>query len=280
MKKTFITLALTASIMLPGSAAEANDLVKALSLLQATSSNRYSNGSRVRTGHGHRDAVGRTVNSLSRDRDAYSRSSRSIARESARLRALERAEHLARLERVAERERLERLEKLQRARRRSRSTVSLRVGYQDVIPPAPVLPGLVPPAPLPAPTVRPPITINRPILPAPGIPAPVVRQQPHFDFGDLVDCEVPLYRRVRVRDRHNIARGARPMVVAVKAPGACDHACSCCADKVVYVRVMAPPCPPQSVTVSPCGRHVRMDFGKYEIDVVSTAKLVKVDYDN
>ena len=70
------------------------------------------------------------------------------------------------------------------------------------------------------------------------------------------------------------------MVVAVKAPGACDHACSCCADEIVFVRVMAPPCEPKCVKVSPCGRHVRMDFGKYEIDIVTMSNMVKVDYDN
>lgn len=275
MKKTILTLALTASVMLPGSAANANDLIKALSLLQAASNNsRYDYGRRPLV------VPPRTSSSCRSDRDRdylYGRSSRSASLEASRLRALERAERLARLERQAE---LERLERLDRARRtRSRSTIGLRVGYQEVIPTPPTrrLPGpaIIPPSPVPA---LPPISRSR--ITVPTIPSPIVPRHPHVEFGEVVTCEVPLYRRLRVRDRHNIARGARPMVVAVKAPGACDHACSCCANEIVYVRVMAPPCPPKCVTVSPCGRHVRMDFGKYEIDIVSMANLVKVDYDN
>jgi hypothetical protein len=99
-------------------------------------------------------------------------------------------------------------------------------------------------------------------------------------FGDVVTCEVPLYKRVRVRDRHNIARNARPMVIAIKDPAACGHTCDCCANRVSYVQVMAPPREPKCVTVSPCGRKIRMDFGKYEIDIVSHPNMIKVDYDN
>jgi hypothetical protein len=70
------------------------------------------------------------------------------------------------------------------------------------------------------------------------------------------------------------------MVIAIKSPSACGHACNCCADEVSYVQVMAPPREPRCIEVSPCGRKVRMDFGKYEIDVVAYNDYIKVDYDN
>ena len=70
------------------------------------------------------------------------------------------------------------------------------------------------------------------------------------------------------------------MVIAIKSPSACGHACNCCADEVSYVQVMAPPREPRHIEVSPCGRKVRMDFGKHEIDIVAYNDYIKVDYDN
>lgn len=280
MKRTVITLALIASMALPGSTAKANDLIEALARLQraTTRPDRPQ-----RRGYDYaptgRDVV---VTSSRRNGSVYGRTTQDIAAEAARLRAIERAEYLRRLERIAELERLQRQEQLERSRRRG--TITHRVRYQEplpVLPPTavPVLPNrrpvLIPPAPAfpDAGIGRPGISVPR--IPSPRVPNRVLPPQRHHDFvsGDIVDCPVPLYSRLRIRDRHNIACGARPMVVAVRAPGGCH-------DEVVFVQVMAPPCEPRSITVTPCGRHVRMDFGKYEIDIVSMTNLVKVDYDN
>lgn len=274
MKKLAITLTAITALVMSGSTASANDLVKALTTLQKLNGPpRYSQ--RVPVGRGYGHAYGRkpatTVRVVTTKKPHHGRS-RSAGSEAARLRSLERAQQLARLERIAE---LKRLERIARDRKRHRSTaqVNFRIGYQDNVP---ALPAPIPEVPYGAPYIPP-----APVLPVqPPVytnPVPAVPYAPAF--GDVVTCEVPLSKRVRVRDRHNIARNARPLVIAIKSPSACSHACTCCANKVSYVQVMAPPYEPH-ITVSPCGRKVRMDFGKYEIDVVAYNDYIKVDYDN
>lgn len=279
MKKLAITLTAIATLVMSGSTASANDLIKALATIQ-----RINNGPAYGPNHraySNRGSVyGRppvrvvTTAPPRRDLD-YGRSARSRSLEVARLRSVERAKELARLERLAELKRLERLDR-ERSRSRSRvrttTRVNFNIGYQDNVPalpaPIPELPRYsIPPVPQ-APVYVPPA----PVLPAPPVHAPA--------FGEVISCEVPLFKRVRVRDRHNIARGARPMVIAIKSPSACGHACNCCADEVSYVQVMAPPREPRHIEVSPCGRKVRMDFGKHEIDIVAYNDYIKVDYDN
>lgn len=286
MKKLAITLTAITALVMSGSTASANDLIKAFATLQRASHSSHFNytqrdrySARGYSYDARGDIYGRApvrvgTSGSCRNQD-FGRSSRSASLEAARLRALERAEHLARLERIAE---LQRLERRQRGRRTTSTHVNFRIGYQDNLPPLPAPipqfpthPSQVPALPIP-PNPSPVFVNPAPALPAPHMHAPA--------FGEVITCEVPLYKRVRVRDRHNIACNARPMVVAVKSPTACGHACSCCAAEVSYVRVMAPPCEPRRIDVSPCGRKIRMDFGKYEIDIVSYANSIKVDYDN
>lgn len=264
MRKIAITFAAIASLATMTPSASANDLIKMLAAFQGNSyGSRYDFGSRqdfgARGDLGYRHSSYRFGPGDSwRGGSCDIHQSRGLYRsgELARLRALERAEEAARLRRLAEIERLERLE-LERLRRsRARTHVGFRVQSG-----APALPA-------------PPIVRHRQ-RPLP----PVMRHAPPA-FGEIVTCDVPLYTRLRIRDRHNIAPGARKMIVAVRAPGACDHACSCCADRVVYVCVWAPPCEPRRVDVSPCGGKIRMDFGRYEIDIVTYPTFVKVDYDN
>ena len=122
---------------------------------------------------------------------------------------------------------------------------------------------------VPVRTAGPPI----PVLP----PAPVV-VNPYpavHHIGDIVTCPVPLETCVVVKDEDEIAPGAIPTVVAVRDP----HA-TCANAPVVFVQVFAPPCPPQKVKISPCGTKVRLDFGRYEIDLVSRNNVIEIDYDN
>ncbi|MFK7821135.1 MAG: hypothetical protein AB8G99_20635 [Planctomycetaceae bacterium] len=276
MKKLALTLTAITTLVMSDSPASGNDLVKVLSALQGNSRHVYAHPASYQSRGFGRDfehqAYTVTRSSCDHRADDIARSNRSINRDAARLRAIERAEYQARLNRIAE---LKRLERLERNRHRNSRHVSFRGGVQDNLPvlPLPVpstRPQILPPLPAPPVGVYP--------IPAP-LPAPIHPHHPPA-FGEIVTCEVPLYKRVRVRDRHNIACNARPMVVAIKDPSACGHACGCCANRVTYVRVMAPPCEPRFVKVSPCGRQIRMDFGKYEIDIVSYPNLIKVDYDN
>jgi hypothetical protein len=51
-------------------------------------------------------------------------------------------------------------------------------------------------------------------------------------------------------------------------------------ERVVFVQVFVPPCPPRCIHISPCHTRVTMDFGTYEVDIKSKDGLIVVDYDN
>ena len=85
---------------------------------------------------------------------------------------------------------------------------------------------------------------------------------------------------MRVRDACKIAPGAIPVVVAVRDPhlgrfGSCD-----CVEQLAYVEILAPPCPVQSLRVSPCKTRIRIDYGRYEVTIVSRNGTIDIDYDN
>jgi hypothetical protein len=118
-----------------------------------------------------------------------------------------------------------------------------------------------------------------------AIPLPPVPQSPVYSdpvvtphcVGEIVSCPVPLETCVRVQDECNIAPHAVPVVIAVRDPHACAHECQ---KPVVFVQVFVPPCPPHSVTVSPCQTRVNLCYGEYEVDIRSRNGFVVVDYDN
>jgi len=124
--------------------------------------------------------------------------------------------------------------------------------------------GNVPPQPLPPVTVLPPVH-----------QAPVV-VMPH-EIGEIVDCPVPLATCVRVEDECDIAPNAVPVVIAVRDPNAPARACH---PQLVYVEVCVPPCPPTSLRVSPCQTEIKMDFGRYDVEIKSRNGVIVVDYDN
>ena len=117
-------------------------------------------------------------------------------------------------------------------------------------------------------------------LPVQGYPLvqgyPQVNLLPH-QIGEIVDCQVPLATCVRVEDACNIAPNAVPIVVAVRDPGMCLHDRH---ERVVYVQILVPPCPPRSISISPCLTRLTMCFGRYDVDIKSMNGLIVVDYDN
>ncbi|MCA9049158.1 MAG: hypothetical protein KDA89_10550 [Planctomycetaceae bacterium] len=117
------------------------------------------------------------------------------------------------------------------------------------------------------------------VPPAPVVVPPVPVLPAAHRIGEIVTCHVALEPCVEVRDMHRVAPGAVPTVIAVKDPHQGRFTNQTQPNQIVFVQVLAPPCPPQRVWVSRCGTKVRLDFGRYEIDLVSRNGVVVVDYD-
>ena len=84
-----------------------------------------------------------------------------------------------------------------------------------------------------------------------------------------------LYDHVRVKQTRNIAPCAVPKLVAIKDP------CFPCSGNCVYVEVCVPPCGCEEVKCSRCGDKLRLDYGKYSVDICTTRRgLVVVDYND
>lgn len=109
--------------------------------------------------------------------------------------------------------------------------------------------------------------------------APPVAPLPHT-LGQIVTCNVPLVHNVRVINPHEIAPGARPIVVAVRDPHLPAWGSHGCVERLVYVQVFAPCVPLRNMTVSPCRTHVTLDYGDWEICIHSCNGLVEVEYDD
>ena len=139
-----------------------------------------------------------------------------------------------------------------------RSTSSFRISFGNGIQPA------VPHVP------------NVPVIPH---ATPDVGVLPH-QIGDIVTCPVALEQNVVVKDCDEIAPDACPVVVAVRDPRLGRYRGHDCQERLVYVEVMVPPCPLQRLRVSPCKTKVRLDYGRYEIDIVSRNGCVEIDYDD
>ena len=117
------------------------------------------------------------------------------------------------------------------------------------------------------------------------------------DLGTCDAVGVPLFTRVEVEDRHNIAPHSVRKVVAVLDPNgplpprgplarlfarrhADPLACAACPPGLVFVEICVPPCACESVRVTRGGAHVKLDYGKYEVELTTRDGYVKVDYDD
>ena len=147
-----------------------------------------------------------------------------------------------------------------------RSSSSFRISFGNPWQPVAQPVQAVPPVP-----VIPP----QPIIPHAG-PAVLAHQ-----IGDIVTCPVALEQNVVVKDCDEIAPNACPVVVAVRDPRLDRYRRGHdCQERLVYVEIMVPPCPLQKLRVSPCKTKVRLDYGRYEVDIVSRNGCVEIDYDD
>lgn len=89
----------------------------------------------------------------------------------------------------------------------------------------------------------------------------------------VVGPALPLYQNVRVRQTRNMHPQAVPTLVAIRNP---SFGGSC-----VYVEVCVPPCGPGQVLCYRRGDRIRLDYGKYSVDIVTTRRgVVVVDYND
>lgn len=161
----------------------------------------------------------------------------------------------------------------------TRSGVSFHVSYgSNPVAPAPVGYPVAPVAPVgPIAPVAPAGPFG-PQLPAPPVPGSF-GHLPH-ELGQVVTCHVPLETHVQYEDLCDIAPGAVPTIIAVRDPHLGRFRSRGCIERMVYVQVMAPPCPLQRCRVSPCKTRIRLDYGKYEICITSRNGCVVVSYND
>jgi len=155
-------------------------------------------------------------------------------------------------------------------------------GYQEAAP----VPGTpVPPAPAPGSAVlgtpyQPTPILSAPSFRQPNVIPPVQMVHATHQIGEIIDCPVPLATCIRIKDPDHIAPDAIPTVVAVRDPNLCRHKCDCCVERVVYIEVCLPPCPPRKLRISPDGTYVCMNYGKYQVELTSRKGLITIDYDD
>ena len=124
---------------------------------------------------------------------------------------------------------------------------------------------------------QPPVHVLPPVQSYPSMPAYSEVAPSPFELGQFIHCHVPLATCVRVEDERNIAPNAVPVIIAIRDPNMCAHETI---ERLVYVRVFVPPCPLQSLQVSPCRTRVSLDYGRFEVDIKSGNGVVLVDYDS
>lgn len=81
-----------------------------------------------------------------------------------------------------------------------------------------------------------------------------------------------VYSNVKYKDQRNIHPCAVSKIVQIADP--CNPCC------LVNVEVCVPPCACECVKVSKCGTKVKLDYGKYEVELTSRRGYVVVDYDD
>ena len=117
-----------------------------------------------------------------------------------------------------------------------------------------------------------------PIAPLPSAPVPGQFGHLPHQLGEIVTCSVPVFAHVHVESAYRIAPNAVPTLVAVRDPNLGRF--RSCIEQMVYVEVLVPPSAPRRVKVSACRTRIRMDYGRYEVTIVSRDGHVTVEYDN
>lgn len=125
------------------------------------------------------------------------------------------------------------------------------------------------------PPIAPPPAVFQPVLPPPPAPGSF-GHLPH-QLGEVVACQVPLATCVEVRQACRIAPNAVPIIVAVRDPHLGRF--RTCVEQLAYVEVCVPQCPVRKVKVSPCRTRVRLDYGRYAVNILSRNGRIIVDYD-
>lgn len=124
---------------------------------------------------------------------------------------------------------------------------------------------------------QPPVHVLPPVQSYPSMPVYSEVARSPFELGQFIHCHVPLATCVRVEDERNIAPNAVPVIIAIRDPNMCIHETI---ERLVYVQIFVPPCPLQSLHISPCRTRVSLDYGRYEVDIKSGNGIVVVDYAN
>lgn len=151
-----------------------------------------------------------------------------------------------------------------------------------------------------------------PLFPTPvAVPAPaIVGFEDHAPAAAKPADAITLYECVKVRDPHHVAPCAEVKIVKVLDPCWKPDPCACCQKpKYVYVKVCvpkkkeccpkpccapkpsccapAPKCCPkkcceqkEKITCRHGGRYVKLDYGKYRVEIRVKKGYVEVDYDD
>lgn len=140
-----------------------------------------------------------------------------------------------------------------------------------------------------------------PLFPTPAVGQAVVGFDHHKEEGKKAE-PIKLFECVKVRDRDHIAPCAETKIVKVLDPCWKPDPCACCQKpSCVYVAVCVPkqqPCcapKPGCCAPAPChsgckphgrqickdgGRYVKLDYGKYRVEIRVKKGYVEVDYDD
>lgn len=114
--------------------------------------------------------------------------------------------------------------------------------------------------------------------PAPEI-LPMPDAVPPIEGAVVVSsAPVALFDCVRYKDLKNVHPCGVPLIVAVPDP--CADRCDACGPQCVYVQVCVPPCDCYETKCKRNGRKTVLDFGKYQVEIVSARGQVVVDYDD
>lgn len=89
---------------------------------------------------------------------------------------------------------------------------------------------------------------------------------------------VPMFHRVKYKDRDEMAPCARPKVIVVKNP--CADPCDSCnlQPPCVAIEICVPTCGCELISCKRDGDRVRYDYGEYAVDVRIKKDYIEVDY--